>query len=259
MARLSFVVCAVVGLACGPGSGGSGGDAGVGAGVDAGGGAMPGDPGVVALRFHHLLGGAPLDLAQGGVLEDGSALRFTKVRYWFSNVVLLGDQGSDYSVPDSYFLMEQTADRVRLELDLAAVPAGRYRGLRFSMGVDEAHNHSLDALVGELDVNANMSWNWNSGFIFFKAEGTVEQEPQFNEVSFSFHIGNDLNYQSVELVLEEGFEVGAATPVALNLNAELTQVFRGLDRGGNLSILGGSWAGKIAENYSGMWSLEVAP
>ena len=142
---------------------------------------------------------------------------------------------------------------------MSDVPAGRYRGVRFSLGVDEAHNHSLDTLTGELDVNVNMSWNWNSGFIFFKAEGRVEQEPQFNEVPFSFHIGNDMNYRTVDLPIEAGFDVAADAPASLQLSAELTQVFRGLDRGGNLSILGGSRAGAVADNYTAMWSVEVAP
>ena len=76
-----------------------------------------------------------------------------------------------------------------MRLDLNDVPSGSYQGLRFSVGVDEAHNHSLDTLAGELDPGVGMSWNWNSGFIFLKAEGEVGLNSDGFEKNFVFHIG----------------------------------------------------------------------
>ncbi|RZM29181.1 MAG: hypothetical protein EOO88_05940, partial [Pedobacter sp.] len=32
---------------------------------------------------------------------------FTKLRYWVSNVILVGKDGSEYKVPDSYYLVEE--------------------------------------------------------------------------------------------------------------------------------------------------------
>jgi len=224
-------------------------------GTDAG----PAEPGLVALHFEHLIQGATMVLDEGASLQDGSPLTFTKMRYWISNVVLLGDSVEDHTVADSYYLVEQTSENTRLQVDLQAVPAARYRGIRFSVGVDEPRNHSLDTLAGELDATVNMSWNWNTGFIFLKAEGAVGLNAQGFEKSFSFHIGGDTNYRVIQLDLEEAVEVSADGPIELHLKAELTRFFDELNRDGNLSILGGNLAERVASNYGGMWSLETGP
>ena len=183
-------------------------------------------------------------------------MTFSTFRYWFSNLVLVGAAGvEDYVVPDAYFLIEQTNQSTRVRLDLNDVPSGSYQGLRFSVGVDEARNHSLDTLAGELDPGVGMSWNWNSGFIFLKAEGEVGLNSDGFEKNFVFHIGRDETYRTVEL--ERSFEVTADQGAELRLRAELTQLFEGLTRENNLSILGGPTAQTIADNYGAMWTLEV--
>ena len=70
-----------------------------------------------------------------------------------------------------------------------------------------------------------------------------------------FHIGRDETYRTVEL--ERSFEVTADQGAELRLRAELTQLFEGLTRENNLSILGGPTAQTIADNYGAMWTLEV--
>ena len=237
--------------ACGGAS--SDGDAGPGpAAADAG----PVAPGGLAIQFSHEIQGEPLALNSAATLADGSPVTFSTFRYWFSNLILVGAAGvEDYVVPDAYYLIEQTNQSTRVRLDLNDVPSGSYQGLRFSVGVDEARNHSLDTLAGELDPGVGMSWNWNSGFIFLKAEGEVGLNSDGFEKNFVFHIGRDETYRTVEL--ERSFEVTADQGAELRLRAELTQLFEGLTRENNLSILGGPTAQTIADNYGAMWTLEV--
>ena len=213
--------------------------------------------GALALEFSHEIQGQPMTINNASTLADGSPISFSTFRYWFSNLVLVGDAGvTDYVVPDCYYLIEQTLDSTRVRIDLSDVPSGRYLGLRFNVGVDEARNHSLDTLAGELSAGVGMSWNWNSGFIFMKAEGEVGLNSGGFEKSFTFHIGRDESLREVEL--EHAFEVSADSGAQLRLRAELTQLFEGITRENNLSILGGSVAQTIADNYGAMWSVEAS-
>jgi hypothetical protein len=212
--------------------------------------------GAVTLQFSHEIQGQPMAIDGTAALEDGSPLTVTKLRYWFSNLVLVGDGIDDYSLQDSYFLIEQTRDNSRLRLDLEGVPAGTYSGLRFSVGVDADHNHSLDSLAGELSAGVDMSWSWSSGFIFLKAEGEVGLNSGGFEKSFSFHVGRDETYRNVELT--QPFVVTASATPELRLRAEVTTLFHDINRANNLSVLGGTVAETIADNYGSMWTIEVA-
>jgi len=248
MKYLSIALLAL--SACGGDSDSPGGGGGPAA-TDAG----PVAAGALALQFSHEIQGQPMVVDQATTLADGSPLTFAKLRYWFSNLVLVGDDVDDYTVPDAYYLIEQTREAARVRLDIPDVPAGRYVGIRFEVGVDEGHNHSLDTLAGELSAGVNMSWNWNSGFIFMKAEGEVGLNSGGFEKSFTFHIGRDESLRLVEL--EQAFEVTSEAGAELRLRAEVAQLFDEVNRENNLSILGGSVAQTIADNYGAMWSVEA--
>ena len=251
--KAAWALCVALSALSACGGASSDGDAGPGpAAADAG----PVAPGGLAIQFSHEIQGEPLALNSAATLADGSPVTFSTFRYWFSNLILVGAAGvEDYVVPDAYYLIEQTNQSTRVRLDLSDVPSGSYQGLRFSVGVDEARNHSLDTLAGELDPGVGMSWNWNTGFIFLKAEGEVGLNSDGFEKNFVFHIGRDETYRTVEL--ERSFEVTADQGAELRLRAELTQLFEGLTRENNLSILGGPTAQTIADNYGAMWTLEV--
>ena len=63
---------------------------------------------------------------------------------------------------------EQTNDKL-----VGTVPAGRYRGLRFVIGVPFELNHRpLTASKAPLDLTA-LFWSWNSGHLFLKAEASA--------------------------------------------------------------------------------------
>ena len=74
-------------------------------------------------------------------------------------------------MPHSFHLVEQTKERERLVVDVAGLPPGLYDGLVLHLGVDPAHNASLDVLEGELAPNIGMDWGWDTGYKFFRTEG----------------------------------------------------------------------------------------
>lgn len=70
------------------------------------------------------------------------------------------------------------------------IPFGRYRGLRFTLGVPSAINHQDPLLSGAPFQAGGMSWNWLTGFKFLAME--VRQDTGAGQESSTglFHLGS---------------------------------------------------------------------
>jgi hypothetical protein len=189
----------------------------------------------LALSFHHVFGDA--DLAPGRVYETmvGEQVTVDVLRYWVSNVVLVDDQETEHAIPAAYFLVEQTEAKTRTLIPLQGIPAGTYTQLRFAIGVDADHNHSLDLFEGELSTELDMHWDWNSGFIFLKLEGSTGQTA--DKAPFFAHIGNDPVFQRLSFELDD-LVVGEAN-ATVNLRVDLKSAFDPLDVFSTREIVGG--------------------
>lgn len=154
----------------------------------------PADKNVVTLEFDHRAG--TQKLVMGTTYKNGSGEDYavTMLNYFVSNVSLTKDDGTVVKFPDRYFLL-RLADPKTHNLTLADVPAGNYKQVTFSVGVDSAKSvSSADALKGVLDPAAwadPMYWSWNSGYIFWRFEGTSPVIPASatGERIFNLHVG----------------------------------------------------------------------
>ena len=133
--------------------------------------------------------------------EHDDTLVVTDLNYYVSNIVLENANGDDYIVPqeDSYYLIRNNSQADRT-IDLSNVPEGDYVAMRFTVGVDSSKS-TADASerTDDLDVieNADMYWAWNSGYIFFKMEGTSPQGQEINgQNQFRYHIGGFGGYNT---------------------------------------------------------------
>ena len=115
---------------------------------------------------------------------SSDSLVFTLLKYYVSNIKLKKSDGTWWIHPESYFLVD-LSNPSSLELNLTDVPVGDYTHVYYTMGVDSARNVS-GAQSGALATTNLMFWNWNSGYIMLKAEGTSVDSPNG---SFSFHLG----------------------------------------------------------------------
>lgn len=70
-------------------------------------------------------------------------------------------------------------------LKLDNEPRGEITSISFIVGTDSSTNVS-GALDGDLDPIKGMYWAWNTGYINFKLEGTL------NKLNFEYHIGGYL-------------------------------------------------------------------
>ena len=210
----------------------------------------------LVLEFRHQLADQPLVLDEARTTRYGQTVAIDHLRYWVSNISLADSvSGEEYTIPDSYYLIEQTPEHTRLTLALE-VPAGRYDTLAFHIGVDPEPNASLDAIAGELMPGIGMDWSWDTGYKFLRTEGELVDA---NE-QFVIHVGGDPLYKRLRAELDQPLAIAGGEQTELTLEADVDRLFAGVDLAANLQILGGpvdSIAGKIAGNYSRMFTLDT--
>lgn len=116
--------------------------------------------------------------------------------YYISRVELTGPNGESYvdevstgataaEVKGFYQVLESNESSKTIAL--GNVPVGTYNKVTFTVGV-EADYVQDGANAGILDPANGWLWNWDSGYIFFKLEGTSPVSTKADH-TFKFHIG----------------------------------------------------------------------
>jgi hypothetical protein len=115
---------------------------------------------------------------------NNEALNFSTFKYYVSNIILTKEDGTQWKDTNSYYLIDLSKPS-SLSLALSNVPVGTYKSMTYTLGVDSLRNVS-GAQTGALSTANGMFWNWNSGYIMLKAEGT---SPASSSGSFAYHLG----------------------------------------------------------------------
>lgn len=192
MSRAIFLFAAAF-TGCG-GSSPSPADAGADASPEAGG-DVSADGGArqpVAIQFAPRVGTAAFSCAQSyrGLGADNAEVMPSDFRFYVQDVALVDEQGRATPVALESDGRWQQANVALLDFEdkqaecangttptndrlVGTVPAGRYRGLRFTIGVPFDLNHrQLTDSRPPLDLTA-LFWSWNSGHLFLKAEASA--------------------------------------------------------------------------------------
>ncbi|MBN8786407.1 MAG: hypothetical protein J0I84_04905 [Terrimonas sp.] len=226
--------------------------------------------GELSIEFDNIVGGENLALNTGSYTNSsGETYKITTLKYFISNISLGKADGTTYTVPqnDSYFLIEEgneDADHASIE-----VPEGEYKTLTFMVGIDSLRNtKDVSERTGALDPagTANgMYWGWNSGYIFFKIEGTSTASTADGNM-FMYHIGGFGGYSSstinniktVTLNLEPGGtpKVHQGKETNIHLMVDIAKLF---DNKSHISIaehaavMFDAYSTTIADNYATMF------
>lgn len=157
----------------------------------------------LSVEFDNIAGSSDLQLNTGTYTNALSqSFKVTKLKYYISNIKLTNVNGTTYTVPqaESYFLVDEsiaTSQKANI-----SVPEGEYKSISFLVGVDSLRNTmDVAARTGVLDVSAaatDMYWTWNSGYIFFKLDGTSPVITGMGGV-FQYHVGGFGGYSSATL------------------------------------------------------------
>lgn len=220
----------------------------------------PNPAGSVHMEFYNKVGTDMLTLNTVQYQnQNGDTFNVTKFNYFITNIKLNKADGTQFVETESYHLLKQ-ADPASLKFDITEVPNGTYKSVTFMIGVDSLRNTS-GAQTGALDMNNDMYWDWNSGYIMMKMEGTSSSSPQGGGL-LQFHLGGFSGVNSVlrtvTLTFPQDLVVDGNEP-HMHLTANLLKMF------GDVHIIdfatlsavhmAGANAKKIADNYQQMFSV----
>lgn len=177
----------------------------------------------VSVRFAAQVGGQPFACGQSyaAVGTTRSTITPSDYRFYVSEVALVDDAGRAVPVTlmqDGIWQLENIAlldfengtgpcrngtSGMNTEVR-GSVPAGRYVGLRFTLGVPFARNHG-DPTVAPSPLNLTaMFWNWQGGYKFVKFDAASSGQPATTAAAdphahggghasgFSVHLGSTM-------------------------------------------------------------------
>jgi hypothetical protein len=218
------------------------------------------------MEFFNLVGGSMLSLNnQWYKNANGDSFTVSKFNYYISNVVLNGTEGaSDYTETESYHLIEHSVTPSQMAFLMNDVPAGKYKSVTFTIGVDSLRNVS-GAQTGDLDPALGNFWSWNSGYIMLKFEGNSPKAPTpdgrlvLHSGGFS---GPNSVLKTVTLDFPDIIEVTDWGTPHIHLQADLLKVFKSpnvIDFSTTTTIhMPGAEAKKLADNYADMFTISYS-
>jgi hypothetical protein len=123
-------------------------------------------------------------------------LKFTRVQYYISEIVITHDGGMETKIKDIWVLVDAGQETT---VSLGSFDINQVEKFKFHIGVDEDHNHGdPSAYQGGHPLAPkfpSMHWGWAAGYRFIALEGMGGSN--FNQV-FQLHGLGDVNYFDTE-------------------------------------------------------------
>ena len=141
--------------------------------------------GSLKIEFEHLVDTIPFAFNQNYRNPKLDTFKVTILRYYISNIVITKNDNSTFVEPNSYHLVD-AANISSTILTIANVPITSYKSVSFMLGVDSIKNVS-GAQAGAL-APSDMFWNWSTGYIMFKLEGTSPKSGSSSK-ALIYHLG----------------------------------------------------------------------
>ncbi len=229
----------------------------------------PNDKNSVSLYFENLVGTDPVVLnTKTYTNASGEDFTISSFNYFVSNISLKKSDGTELKFADKYFLVKESVEDSKT-ITLSDVPAGDYTSVSFMVGVDSAKSVSdVSQRLGVLDPASygtdNMYWSWNSGYIFFKMEGTSSKSAAANK-GYKFHIGGfggmsaktANNLRSVTLTMADLAKVRKNIAPEIHLAIDAQKVFKStLKIADKNEIMNPTLGTAVANNYKDMFAVE---
>src|SRR5690606_6396244 len=229
--------------------------------------------GSIRIEFDNRAGEADLAFNTDYTNSSGETFNVTKLNYYISNIRLTKTDGTEFVVPrdSSYFLVMEADEESQL-VTLNQVPAGDYNAITCTIGGDSLRSTmDISKRTGALDPaqgDEGMYWTWNSGYIFFKIEGTSSAAPVEQENKFYYHIGGYGGYDSPTLnnirettVSMNGAraEVREGRSPQVHLHVDVLQLFSNptsIKIADHHSVMLSDFSTTISANYVNMFSFQ---
>lgn len=222
------------------------------------------ESGNLQIFLDNMVGNESLSFGKNFVNYNGDTFKVSKLNYYVSNIVLIKSDNSTFSEENSYHLIKHSNSETS-SFTIKGLPAGSYKSIKLMIGVDSTRNVS-GVQSGDLDpvVAADMFWSWNSGYIFFKLEGTAPKSGDPGK-ALEYHIGGYGGANKAQRSLEIGFgsqeaKVTTATTPVLHLKTDVNQLFTSpvvIDLSVDFrSVSPTTKSKRLADNYADMISFK---
>lgn len=226
----------------------------------------PGTPGNtkgnITFSFTNKVGNQPMVLNTGTYQNaNGDSYTISLYKYYISNIKLTTDNGTVFAEPNSYHLVNEDLAASKT-FSISNLPAGNYKSVTFIIGVDSTANSS-GAQTGDLDPLNGMFWDWNTGYIMAKLEGTSPQSTAPGN-GITFHMGGYFGknnvLRTVTLQLPTAAIVTSAKTPVINFNSDAATWFAAPNlinfAHTNVVTSAGGDAVSISQNYAGMFTID---
>ncbi|MCU0359693.1 MAG: hypothetical protein MUF75_03070 [Bacteroidia bacterium] len=219
--------------------------------------------GNVNIEFVHVVDNELLDLGKAFIGPAGDTFIVNKFNYYISNIVFVKEDNSLFTQTNSYYLIEESKSSSK-KISIGSVPFGKYKSIRFLLGVDSTRNVS-GAQTGALDPAKGMFWNWSTGYIMLKLEGTAPTSTVMGK-NIEYHMGGFKGINKVQRNIEINFSAsgidvakGAVIPL-LKLQTNVNEIFKNPNTISFSSLpvvtSAGANAKLLADNYEDMITLK---
>jgi len=151
----------------------------------------------VWLKINHTLGAAPFAFNFNTETADGEAVKFRRLEYYISQIVLVHDGGQMTKVKDTWLLVDANS---ATHVQLGQYAITNLEEIRFGIGVEPTVNHedpSAYAPSHPLSPKSpSMHWGWEAGYRYIALEGSAG--PNRNQ-NMEIHSLGDVNYKQIKL------------------------------------------------------------
>ena len=149
----------------------------------------------LVIHINHKLNGYDFEVNEPGMTPDSAVFTLSRVQYYISEVIIEHDGGQVTEITDTWFLVDAT-EATELNLGMQSIDA--VEKIRFSVGVDSAHNHldpsSYPVSHPLAHQSPVMHWGWVTGYFFAVVEGLDIQKNVFQ-----IYAMGDQNYFQTEV------------------------------------------------------------
>ena len=132
----------------------------------------------------------------------GERFSITRVSYLVSNFALQRDDGSWLEISNSVAWLDFDRDRNSIWLD--RIPAGEFRTVRFTIGLNTNLNHADAAsFPAGHPLNPNLDglhWGWQGGYVFLALEGLWRNSAGELD-GWAYHLARDPNATRITLAV----------------------------------------------------------
>lgn len=194
-------------------------------------GCHPDKKGDVKVQLNGYVGSQPLSFTNT-IYNDGMGKQFyfSNLQFYISHFNLVKDDNALVEIQKAaYFEYGNSAWH---SFSVKEVPAGNYKGIQFSVGLDTAQNN-IDPVVYENDPanplapKPDMYWAWlKHRFIVLEGRADTMGGNFASGAGLQYHVGRDTTYRTVT-INGPSFSIDKDGTATINLNLDLLKIFYG--------------------------------